>query len=90
MAERGYSVQFTSSGRSAHRRLPPDVRQRIDPVLDSLSENPRPFGVVKLQGSAQLHRIRVGQYRVIYQIDDAARLVTITQIRHRRDVYRSL
>ncbi|MYE54892.1 MAG: type II toxin-antitoxin system RelE/ParE family toxin [Chloroflexi bacterium] len=90
MAEHRYSVRLSSSSRRAWRRLPPDVRRRAEPVLDGLSENPRPFGVIKLQGSAQLYRVRTGQYRVIYQINDAERLITITHIQHRRDAYRSL
>ena len=90
MAEHEYSVRLTSSARRAHRRLPSDIRRRIDPVLNSLSETPRPAGTVKLQGSAQLYRVRIGQYRVIYQIDDAEKLITVTHIQHRRDAYRSL
>ena len=53
-----------------------------------LVENPRPQGCVKLTGEESLYRIRVGEYRIIYQIQDAVLLVLIISIGHRREVYR--
>lgn len=69
------------------RRLPSDVRSRILTQIANLSNDPRPPGVQKLQGSDS-YRIRVGDYRVLYIIDDAAQVVTIAGVGHRRDVYR--
>ena len=57
-------------------------------AIDGLSGNPRPPGVRKLVGHESLYRIRVGQYRVVYDIDDQGRSIRITRIRHRREVYR--
>ena len=89
MAER-YSVQFASSSARDFRRLPMDVRRKITSAVDDLSANPRPPGVRKIQGYERHYRIRVGQYRVIYEIDDSARMVSVNHIDHRSAVYRSL
>ncbi|RKU11309.1 hypothetical protein C6501_12860 [Candidatus Poribacteria bacterium] len=71
------------------RRLPQDVVRRIDAIFERLRQNPRPHGVVKLTGQKDVHwRIRVGTYRILYQIDDQHRRVNIFRIKHRRDVYR--
>ena len=53
-------------------------------------KNPRPVRAIKLQGNRNLWRLRVGDYRVLYSIDDSARLVDVSAVRHRRDVYRDL
>ena len=76
--------------RSAEKELdvlPASVRERIVARLLDLEENPRPVGVTKLQGQAS-YRLRVGNYRVLYTIEDTDRLVTIYAIGHRREVYR--
>jgi mRNA interferase RelE/StbE len=69
--------------------LPPAIQRRIDPPIRALAENPRPSGVQRLQGSP-FWRLRVGDYRVIFTIDDTDQVVTIARVRHRRDVYRGL
>lgn len=53
-----------------------------------LQQNPRPSGVVKLKGDHQLYRVRIGDYRIVYIIDDNDKLIKITRIRHRQDVYK--
>jgi mRNA interferase RelE/StbE len=63
------------------------VRDRIHAVIDGLATEPRPVGVVKLAGRAD-YRVRVGEYRVVYAVDDAERLVIVARIGHRREVYR--
>lgn len=68
--------------------LPRPLFDRINERILALREEPRPVGVRKLQGGVEGWRIRVGDYRIIYQIDDGARTVTIIRVRHRRDVYR--
>jgi mRNA interferase RelE/StbE len=62
--------------------------QRLRRAIDSLADSPRPSGCVKLSGSADLYRLRVGDYRIIYQIRDAVLVVLVVEIGHRRDVYR--
>jgi mRNA interferase RelE/StbE len=61
---------------------------RIISRLESLAENPRPPGCAKLEGASRLWRIRVGNYRVVYEIDETSRTVDVSIVRHRRDVYR--
>jgi mRNA interferase RelE/StbE len=70
------------------RQLPSSLFLRVNQHILSLRQEPRPPGVRKLQGAEIGWRLRVGDYRIIYQIDDAARTVTIVRVRHRRDVYR--
>ncbi|MDN5747331.1 MAG: type II toxin-antitoxin system RelE/ParE family toxin [Pseudonocardia sp.] len=53
-----------------------------------LAHDPRPAGVRKLVGDRSAWRLRIGEYRIVYEIDDAARTITVMQVRHRRDVYR--
>jgi mRNA interferase RelE/StbE len=71
------------------RRLSRDVRECVASAILALREEPRPSGVRELKGRGEEGwRIRVGNYRVVYQIDDSLRQVTIFRVRHRRDVYR--
>ena len=65
----------------------PPIRERISETIDKLREDPRFSGVIKLQGDAQLYRVRVGDYRVVFSINDREKILTITRIRHRQDVY---
>jgi mRNA interferase RelE/StbE len=83
-----YTVVFTRSARRELERLEAGVARRIISRIETLSEDPRPHGCVKLQGTADLWRIRIGAYRVIYSFDAAARLVDIRVVRHRSDAYR--
>jgi len=78
-------------GRSAERdlgRLPSAVFERVNERILALREDPRPQGVRKLVGALEGWRIRVGDYRVLYRVDDDAQTVTIVRVRHRRDFYR--
>lgn len=84
-----YRVVFTSSAERELKKLPPRVIVRILSRIQNLALNPRPAGCKKLQGGDREWRIRVGDYRVVYTIDDPKLLVEITRIRHRRDVYQS-
>lgn len=86
MAE--YTVVFARSARRELERLEAGVARRIISRVEALAKDPRPHGCVKLQGAADLWRIRVGDYRVIYSLDDDARLVDIRVVRHRSDAYR--
>ena len=82
-----YSVTLKSSAAKELDKLPNSAIARIVPRLEQLSTNPRPAGCKKLKGGEQEWRLRVGDYRVVYTIDDAALMVEITRIRHRSDVY---
>jgi len=83
-----YEVKFATSAAKEFRSLPLELKRRVGAVIDRLSQDPRPPGVRKLVGHERLYRIRVGQYRVVYEVDDKEQLVRVTRIRHRREVYR--
>lgn len=83
-----YEVKFATSAAKEFRSLPLELRRRIGAVIDRLSQDPRPPVVRKLVGHERLYRIRVGQYRVVYEVDDKEQLIRITRVRHRREVYR--
>jgi mRNA interferase RelE/StbE len=85
-----YSITFARSARKELEKLPSSIAQRIIEHIETLTKIPRPSGVVKLQGNKNLWRIRIGDYRVIYSIDDSACGIDITAVRHRRDVYRDI
>lgn len=83
-----YSIEFSSSALRDLKKLPKSEAERIHEKILGLAENPRPPGCVKLAGSGELYRIRVGNYRVIYSINDGILVVIILRIAHRREVYR--
>ncbi len=85
MAE--HSVTFSRSARKDLDRLDAQIVQRIFPKIERLASQPRPAGCLKLQGSGDLWRMRVGDYRVIYSIDDRDLVADIIAIRHRREAY---
>jgi mRNA interferase RelE/StbE len=86
MAE--YEVRFVTSAAFEFRSLPTHVKDRVEVAVEELKINPRPLGVRKLKGHERLYRIRIGQYRLVYEINDKAKLVRVTRVRHRREVYR--
>ena len=63
-------------------------QQRIRAAIDLLAENPRPPNCVALQGEAGVHRVRVGDYRIVYEVFDRVLVVQVVRIGHRREVYR--
>ncbi len=69
-------------------KIPRSARRRIADALEELRNGPRPSGVVKLAGAENLWRIRIGDYRVVYEIDDARAIVSVLRVAHRKDVYR--
>jgi mRNA interferase RelE/StbE len=83
-----YAILFKESARKELYQLPDKILKKISLAIDLLAENPRPFGVKKLKGKGEnLWRLRVGDYRVIYLIDDVVRIVNIRKIGNRREVY---
>jgi mRNA interferase RelE/StbE len=65
-----------------------EPQERIGRAIDALSTTPRPAGAVKLRGAEGYFRIRVGDYRVVYEIADSVLVVLVVRIGHRREVYR--
>jgi mRNA interferase RelE/StbE len=82
-----YDVALTSSAAKELKKLSSQLIARIVPRLENLASDPRPPGCKKLQGGNREWRIRIGDYRVVYSIDDAKLLVEVTRIRHRSEVY---
>ena len=82
-----YSVELKPGATQELDRLSGKLLHRIVSRLESLASSPRPSGCKKLKGGENHWRIRVGDYRIVYTIDDRKRLVEVTRIRHRRDVY---
>ena len=86
MAE--YAVSFRRSAEKDLRRLDASVQQRVLRAVEALAVTPRPPGCKMLHGAEDTYRIRVGDWRVVFVVDDNLRHVAIERIRHRSDVYR--
>jgi mRNA interferase RelE/StbE len=83
-----YEISFRRSAEKDLRKLDIKVQKSVLLAIDSLANTPRPNGCRKLQGSSDAFRIRVGDFRVIYSVDDEIFIVAIERVRHRRDAYR--
>jgi mRNA interferase RelE/StbE len=83
-----YEITFARSARRELEALEPRLVARIWIRIQALGDQPRPPGCRKLQGEGAAWRIRVGDYRVIYEIQEAGRTIDIVAVRHRRDAYR--
>jgi mRNA interferase RelE/StbE len=82
-----YRVALTTSAERELQRLAASLVARLVARLDRLASDPRPPGCKKLKGGDKEWRIRVGDYRIVYEINDRARTVEVTRIAHRREVY---
>lgn len=82
-----YSVQILRRAQKELARLPAEILDEISEAIGALGQKPRPSGCLKLTGRDGW-RIRVGDYRVVYEIDEQRRTVTVLHVGHRRDVYR--
>jgi mRNA interferase RelE/StbE len=82
-----YVVEVKPSARKELEGLPNTVLARAVRKMESLSDSPRPTGCKKMKGYRDHWRIRVGDWRIVYIIDDGAKLVSVTRIAHRREVY---
>jgi len=83
-----YEVKFTKGARKMFRKLSQQLQDRIQTKIDDLAIEPRPNGVKKLKGEENSYRIRVGDYRVIYDIFDDVLLVSVVEVGHRSEVYK--
>ena len=83
-----YRIIVERSAEKDLKRLSSEIRDRAANAIRALATNPRPAGSRKLAGSERDWRIRVGDYRIIYEIADEIRIVRINRVRHRSDVYR--
>ena len=83
----GYEVRIVSAAEREMDRLPVAVYKRISRRILTLEDNPRPRGAKKLSGREE-YRLRIGDYRVLYTVDDKNGVVTIFAVGHRREIYR--
>jgi mRNA interferase RelE/StbE len=83
-----FNLQWRKSTRKDLRRIPREAVSRIVAAVAKLAEEPLPHGSEKLTGSERTYRIRVGDYRVVYELLRDAKIVEIQRVRHRKDVYR--
>lgn len=82
-----YSLRIKRSAAKEIEALPPKDRRRVVTKIEALASNPRPSGCEKLSGEEK-YRLRQGDYRMLYEIIDAALVVTVVKVGNRRDVYR--
>lgn len=83
-----YRISIAKQALKELERLPKKDTQQISKAIDDLSIHPRPVGCKKLKGESEyMWRIRVGNYRVIYTIDDQVKIVDVRKIGHRKDIY---
>jgi mRNA interferase RelE/StbE len=83
-----YRLKIKPSAAKELQALPKKDRQRVALRVQALASNPRPEGCEKLSGQHNLYRVRQGDYRILYTVDDHALLVVVYKIGHRREVYR--
>ena len=83
-----HSVAVSKSAHKDLRRIAPAQLPKLIAALGALAETPRPAGVRKLVGSDNRYRVRVGDYRIIYEIFDTSERIEVQAVRHRRDAYR--
>lgn len=83
-----YTLQFSESAARSLEELPARQQLRISQKIDALSQNPYPPGHRKLKGEERSYRIRVGDYRVVYEVFEETVFILVLRIGHRKDVYR--
>ena len=82
-----YLVRIAPAAERQLRRLDPQVRRRVQAAIDLLASNPRPPRAIQLVGGAGEWRVRTGDYRIIYDIQDDHLIVLVLRVGHRRDIY---
>ncbi|MBI2980432.1 MAG: type II toxin-antitoxin system RelE/ParE family toxin [Chloroflexi bacterium] len=85
-----YKIDLRRRAQRGLDRLPSDDFRAVLNAVQKLANNPRPRGVDKLRSAGGWWRVRQGDYRIIYDIDDDRKIVTVLYIGHRREIYRSL
>ena len=85
-----YSVEFKKSAAKTLQKLPQSVQKRIIDKLSEIENSPPPSVETKLKGNNPFNRIRVGDYRIIYEIQNDILVILVIKIGHRRDIYKHL
>ena len=82
-----FKIYLERSAEKSFNDLPQDIVKRIISHIKSLKDNPKPTGCRKIVGTERDYRIRIGDYRVIYEIDEANKRINIMAVGHRKDIY---
>lgn len=85
-----YKIEWKQSAKKELRKLEKAIISRIIRVVEDLPLDPHPTGCRKLQGSEHLYRVRVGDYRVVYSVENEVLLIEIIRVGHRKEIYRKL
>lgn len=85
-----YRIEVKKSAAKALKKIPKADRKRIVDKIDNLAISPPNPDTTKMKGSNPFHKVRVGDYRIIYEIQDDVLLILIVKIGHRKDIYRKL
>ncbi|MDQ2747083.1 MAG: type II toxin-antitoxin system RelE/ParE family toxin [Acidobacteriota bacterium] len=83
-----YRVEIVGAAKRQFKKLSKDNQRRVLDEIEKLADNPRPRGYKQLRSEEVLFRLRVGDYRVIYEINERVLLVLVLTVAHRREVYR--
>ncbi|MCX6640857.1 MAG: type II toxin-antitoxin system RelE/ParE family toxin [bacterium] len=83
-----YKITFKPSVHKDLRKLPKNIVGQVFAQIEDLRLNPLPSNSIKLEGAERIYRIRIGDYRLIYQVDNSAKEITVHYIRHRSEVYK--
>ncbi|MBX3330657.1 MAG: type II toxin-antitoxin system RelE/ParE family toxin [Nitrospira sp.] len=83
-----YSIVIKRSAEKELKAVPSSDLKRVVERIRGLAQQPRPSGCEKLSGDSERYRVRQGDYRIVYSIDDAAHFVAVVKIGHRREIYR--
>ena len=85
-----YTIYLTKAAAKDLAAVPNKTLHHIDQTIQALADDPRPQGSKKLKGADDLYRIRQGDFRIIYKIEDAVLVVTVVRVGNRRDIYRHI
>ena len=88
--DRAYTVLVKRDPERIMRRLPADLRRRIQQAIDALAVNPRHPGVVSIKGLESVYRVRVGDWRIVYLVEDDVLIVLVLEVTPRGGAYRNL
>ena len=83
-----YTVQLAPAAKRQLRKLDRSIQERVVRRLEKLEKDPRPPGVEKMEGDESTYRIRMGEYRIVYEIRDKVLVVLVLKVGHRREIYR--
>jgi len=84
-----YEIKYRPAALRELNKIPADIRRRINSMIGMLSADPRPPGAAKMAGRDGFWRVRLGDYRVVYEIHDGNKVVRVFSVGHRSDIYRN-